>query len=56
MCYFAELESLAARGHTQELQREVSRLRLEKRLRDQRQPWSSRVFTFFFRQLMPLPR
>ena len=56
MCCFAELENFATRGHTQELQREVSRLRLGKRLRNQRQPWSSRAFTLVFRQLMLLPR
>jgi hypothetical protein len=56
MCYCAELENFAIRDHNQEIQREVSRLSLEKRLRDQRQPWSSRAFTFVFRRLMPLPR
>jgi hypothetical protein len=56
MSYFADLEPFAIRDHNQEVLREVRKLRLEKRLRDNRQPKSGRVGTFIFRKLMPLPR
>ena len=56
MSYFAGLEPYAIRCHNQEILREVSKRRLEKRLRDQHQPRSGRAYAFIFEQLMPLPR
>jgi hypothetical protein len=53
MNYFADLQPSAIRDHNQELLREVSRLRLEKRLRDNRQPRSGRAFAVIFERLMP---
>jgi hypothetical protein len=56
MNYFADLEPFAIRDHNEEVLREVSKLRLEKCLRDNCQPKSGRVGTFIFKRLMPLPR
>ena len=56
MSYFAGLEPFAIRCHNQEILREVSKLRLEKRLRDQHQPRSGRAFTLIFKRLTPLLR
>jgi hypothetical protein len=56
MNYFADLEPFAIRDHNEEVLREVRKLRLEKRLRDNCQPKSGRVGTFIFQRLMPLPR
>jgi hypothetical protein len=53
MNYFADLQPTAIRDHNQELLREVSRLRLEKRLRDNRQPRSGGALAFAFERLMP---
>jgi hypothetical protein len=56
MTYYAGFAPFAIRDHSEEVLREVSRLRLEKRLRENRQPKSGRVGTFIFQRLMPLPR
>jgi hypothetical protein len=56
MTYFAGLEPFAIMAHNEELLREVSKLRLEKRLRDKRQPRSGRAFAFIFERVRPLPR
>ncbi len=53
MNYFAELQPSTIRDHNQELLREMGRLRLEKRLRDNRQPRSDGTFAFIFERLMP---
>jgi hypothetical protein len=56
MTYYAGFEPFTVKEHNEEVFREVSRLRLEKRLRDNRQPRSARVGTFIFQRLMSLPR
>jgi hypothetical protein len=56
MSYFADLEAFVIRAHNQELINEVSKLRLEKHLRDNHQPRSGRAFAFIFERLRPLPR
>ena len=56
MTYFAGLEPFAIRAHNEEVLEEVSRLRLEKRLREDRQPRSGRPHAFIFKRLKPLPR
>lgn len=56
MTYYAGFAHFTVKNHNEEVLREVSRLRLEKRLRDNRQPKSGRVGTFIFQRLMPLPR
>jgi hypothetical protein len=56
MIYFAGFEPFAIRDHNRELLNEVSKLRLENRLRDSRQPRSGRLFALSFRRLLALPR
>jgi hypothetical protein len=51
MNYLADLQPSAIRDHNQELLREMSRLRLEKRLRDNRLPRSGGAFAFIFESL-----
>ena len=53
MNYFADLQPFAISDHSQELHREVTKLRLEKRLRDSRLPSSRRAHAFIFKRLMP---
>jgi hypothetical protein len=53
MNYFAEPQTSAIRDHNQELLREMSRLRFEKRLRDNRLPRSGGAFAFIFERLIP---
>ena len=53
MNYFADLQPSAIRDHNQELLLVVSRLRLEKHLRDNGQPRSGRTLAFIFERLMP---
>ena len=53
MNYFADLEPFANRDHNQELHKVVSKLRLEKRLRDNLKLRTGRLI---FERLMPLPR
>ena len=56
MTYFTTLEPFTIRAHNQEVLREVRKLRLEKRLRETRQPRSDRRFALDFRRMRPLPR
>jgi hypothetical protein len=56
MSYFADLEPFVIRAHNQELINEVSKLRLEKHLRDNHRPRSGRAFAFIFERMKPLPR
>jgi hypothetical protein len=56
MTYYAGFEPITVKDHGEEVLTEVSRLRLEKRLRENRQPRSGRVGTFIFQRLMPLLR
>ena len=56
MTYYADFGLFATRRHNEEVLREVSKLRLEKRLRKRCQPRSCRAYAFIFERLMPLPR
>jgi hypothetical protein len=56
MSYFADLEPFVIRAHNQELINEVSKLRLEKRLRENRRPRPSWRLARSFRRMKPLPR
>jgi hypothetical protein len=56
MSYFADLEAFVIRAHNQELINEVSKLRLEKRLRENRRPRPSWRLARSFRRMKPLPR
>lgn len=52
MSYFADLEPCVIRDHNEGLLREMSKLRLEKRLRDNRQSRSGRAYAFILKRLM----
>ena len=56
MNYFTTLELFVIRDHNEEVLGEVSKLRLEKRLRENRQPRSGRRFALSFRRMLALPR
>jgi hypothetical protein len=56
MSYFADLEAFVIRAHNQELINEVSKLRLEKRLRENRRPRPSWRLALAFRRMLPLAR
>jgi hypothetical protein len=56
MTYYAGFEPFTVKDRGEEVLREVSRLRLEKRLRENRQPRSGRVGTVIFQRLLPVPR
>ena len=56
MTYYAGFAPLVIRDHNEEVLSEVIKLRLEKRLRETRQPRSDRRFALDFRRMRPLPR
>ena len=56
MTYYAGFEHFTIRDHTEDVLREVSKLRLEKRLRETRQPQSGQHFVYTLRRMLPLPR
>ena len=56
MMYYAGFDTLAIREHNEGVLKEVSRLILEKRLRDNRQPRSGRPFAFTLRRILSVPR
>ena len=56
MTYGASFAPFAIRDHNEEVLREVSKLRLEKRLRETRQPQSGQHFAYTLRRMLPLPR
>jgi hypothetical protein len=56
MMYYAGFDTLAIREHNEGVLKEVSRLILEKRLRDNCQPRSGRPFAFTLRRILPVPR
>ena len=56
MTYLTDLQPFAIRSRNEEVLKEVSKLRLEKRLRDNRRPRSGRAYALIFERLMPLPR
>jgi hypothetical protein len=56
MTYYAGFGHFAIRNHNEEVLREVRKLHLEKRLRDNRKPRSGHPYASIFKRLMPLPR
>jgi hypothetical protein len=56
MTYYAGFEHFTIRDHNEEVRREVSKLRLEKRLRETRQPQSGQHLVYTLRRILPLPR
>jgi hypothetical protein len=56
MTYYAGFGPFAIRDHNEEVLREVSRLRLEKRLRENPRPRPSWRFALTFRRMSALPR
>jgi hypothetical protein len=56
MTYYAGFTPFAIRDHNQEVLREVRKLRLEKRLRENRRPRPSWRLAPAFRRMLPLPR
>jgi len=56
MTYYAGFGPFAIRDHNEEMLREVSKLRLEKRLRETRKPQSGQHFAYTLRRMLPLPR
>ena len=56
MTYYAGFGFFAIRDHNEEVLREVSKLRLEKRLRENRRPRPSWRLALAFRRKMPSPR
>jgi hypothetical protein len=56
MTYYAGFAPFAIRDHNEEVLREVSKLRLEKRLREDRRPRPSWRFALAVRRMLPLPR
>jgi hypothetical protein len=56
MTHYAEFEPFAIRNQNEEVRREVRRLRLEKRLRKNRQPRYGLHFALSFRRMLALPR
>jgi hypothetical protein len=56
MMYYASFDPLAIREHNGGVLKEVSKLLLEKRLRDNRQPLSGRPFAFTLRRILSVPR
>jgi hypothetical protein len=56
MIYYAGFELFTIRARNEEVLREVSKLRLEKRLREARQPQSGHHFAHTLRRMLPLPR
>jgi hypothetical protein len=56
MTYLTDLQPFAIRSRNEEVLKEVSKQRLEKRLRDNRQPRSGRAYVLIFERLMPQPR
>jgi hypothetical protein len=56
MTHYADFGPFAIRDHNKEVLREVRKLRLEKRLRENRRPRPSRRFALAFRRMPALPR
>ena len=56
MTHYADFGPFAIRDHNEEVLREVSKLRLEMRLREARQPQSGQHFVYTLRRMLPLPR
>lgn len=56
MTYYAGFGPFAIRDHNEEVLREVRKLRLEKRLREDRRPRPSWRFVLAVRRMLPLPR
>jgi hypothetical protein len=56
MTYYASFEPFAIRNHNEEVFREVSDLRLEKRLRRASQPRYGRRFALPFMRMLAQPR
>ena len=56
MTYYAGFELFAIRDHNEEMLREVSKLRLEKRLRDNRGSSDLHFFALARRSALPLLR
>ena len=56
MTYYASFETFAIRDHNEEVLRQVRKLRLEKRLRENRRPRPSWRFALAFRRMLLLPR
>ncbi len=56
MTHLTDLQPFAIRSRNEEVLKEMSKLRLEKRLRDNRQPRPGRTYALIFQQVMPLPR
>jgi hypothetical protein len=56
MTHDAGFGPFAIRDHNEEVLREVSKLRLEKRLRENRRPRPSRRLALAFRRVLLLPR
>jgi hypothetical protein len=56
MIYYAGFEPFAIKHHNEGVLKEVSKLRLEKRLRESRQPRSGRSFTLTFKGMLALKR
>jgi hypothetical protein len=53
MTYCVGVEPFTLRDHNEEVLREVSKLRLEKRLREARQPQSGQHFVYTSRRMLP---
>ncbi len=53
MTYYAGFGSFAIRDHNEEILGEVRKLRLEKRLRETRQPQSGQHFAYTVRRILP---
>ena len=56
MTYYAGFGPFTIRDHNEEVLREVRKLRLEKRLREDRRPRPSWRFALAFRRMSTLPR
>jgi hypothetical protein len=56
MTYYAGFGPFTIRDTNEEVLREVSKLRLEKRLRETRQLRSGRSYALTFRRMLALPR
>jgi hypothetical protein len=56
MTYHAGFELFTLRNHNEEVLREVSKQRLEKRLQEARQPQPGQQFVHTLRRMLPLPR
>jgi hypothetical protein len=56
MTYYADFAPFAIRDHNEVVLKDVRKLRLEKRLRENRRPRPSWRLARSFRRMLPLPR